>query len=49
MEGSDAFILSQVAYYRNHLGGGSYHSRNLIHGLMNRYEQEARKRGLTIL
>jgi len=43
---TDAFVLSQLEYYRRNQGGGPYHSRNLIGGMYMTYQQEARRRGL---
>jgi hypothetical protein len=40
---SKAFIESQIAYYRRHLGCGNFHDRNMIVGLLHYYEAELRK------
>ncbi len=43
---SDAFVLSQREYYRQHLRCGPSRDWNLICGLYQYYSAECRKRGL---
>ena len=40
---SEAFIRSQVEYYRKHLLSGAASDRSLIHGCLMKYERLLRK------
>lgn len=43
---SDAFILSQVDYYAKHQRCGPSRDWNQLHGLLQHYRAEAKRRGL---
>lgn len=38
------FIKSQVIYYKKHLFSGTHTDRNMIAGLLHKYEAELRRR-----